>query len=40
MDDDAGDTRRSAARWRVRLKGEAFDLEELVGSSRPLTSEL
>ena len=30
MDDDAGDTRRSAARWRVRLKGEAFDLEELV----------
>lgn len=30
MDDDAGDMRRSAARWRVRLKGEAFDLEDLV----------
>ena len=30
MDDNAGSTERPAARWRVRLKGEAPDLEDLV----------
>lgn len=30
MDDDTGSTDRPAARWRVRLKGEALDLEDLV----------
>jgi len=30
MDDNAGSTERPTARWRVRLKGEAPDLEDLV----------